>query len=94
MTRTVRAGDTVADTSHRLGKVWAADRSNRRVIVVWEDGAREAVEVDDLLTQPGWCSYVLDPGSRYRDPEPPETCPEDTVPGEEYCPEHGGPAWL
>lgn len=36
------------------------------------------------------CIYVVDPGSRHVDPEPPETCGRDAVDGTDYCPEHHG----
>lgn len=36
------------------------------------------------------CTHVVHPGSRYVDPEPPETCDRDVVDGTDYCPEHLG----
>ena len=34
------------------------------------------------------CEYVIDYGSRYVDPEPPELCGVDTEPGEIFCVDH------
>lgn len=94
LTPSVAAGDTVADLSERLALVLLVDRHRSRVILQWDDGEREVVDVADLLTDPGRCEHVLHHGSRYRDPEPPETCDEPTVPGETRCPDHGGKGWL
>ena len=91
LARTVRHGDAVTDLARTRGKVWAVDRDGHALVVLWEDGRREVLHVDDVLVAPGECIERAPGLTRYAAYEP---CAEPTVPGEDYCPQHGGAGWL
>lgn len=79
----LRTGATVANLLGEQGTVWGVDRSGQRAIVLWYGTHPETVATSTLLTEPGRCEHGGRAGS-------PDRCDADTLPGEDYCPRHGG----
>ena len=73
-------------TDEVFGSVGAAETAARDA---WADGEVVLVgEVKAVDWDPPTCAHMTYAGSRHVDPEPPEYCENQTVPGTEYCSDH------